>query len=145
MVPPVPATFQSDPSHVSHYGSPRLPSSLLGWPPSPSKSSEIGPEKQTEPPVVTAEEESPKDLGLDALVAKICATVEGQNAEDWIINEKMEAKEALMMDGEGCHPSGVVTRIEFVLCSAQVVAAQSPSTSDLLHVTAKLLALPGGS
>jgi len=108
LVPPVPETFQSDPSHVSYHESPRLPSSLLGCPASPSKSSKVlkdNPEKQSESHAVTAEGEFPNDLRLEALVTKICATVDGLNAEDWIINERMEAKEALMMDGEGftCH------------------------------------------
>jgi hypothetical protein len=38
--------------------------------------------------------------GLDNLVMQLCAPVDGQRAEDYIMQERIEEKEALMMNGE---------------------------------------------
>jgi hypothetical protein len=39
-------------------------------------------------------------VGLHALVTQLCAPVDGQRAEDFIMQERMEEKEAIMMDSK---------------------------------------------
>lgn len=76
---------------------------MLGLPPSPSKASIAGQSdsaKQIEPQGVAVEKDYSQDTGLDALITRLCAPVDGRNPEDWIMNERMAEKEVLMMDGE---------------------------------------------
>jgi hypothetical protein len=70
--------------------------SLLGQPPSPSKSN-TSHEGIDEPEPI---QESKHGSDLGALIGRLCSSVDGQRPEDWILQERLDSKEAMMMDGE---------------------------------------------
>jgi hypothetical protein len=77
--------------------SPPVTLSLQGQPSSPDKASAASPRSAQR---LTATQERSSDVGLHALVTQLCAPVDGQRAEDFIMQERMEEKEAIMMDSK---------------------------------------------
>lgn len=72
--------------------------SILGQPTSPAKSSTTN--NSTIQRCFGPTEASSFDTGLNALVTQLCAPVDGQSAEDYIMHERIDEDEALMMIGE---------------------------------------------
>ncbi|KAF8492671.1 hypothetical protein JB92DRAFT_3100288 [Gautieria morchelliformis] len=95
LLPSVPASFKPNTPDSRLHQSPPVSLSLQGHPSSPAKSSATSPRS---PRRLIAKQESSSDVGLHALVAQLCAPVDGQSAEDFIMQERIEEEEALMMD-----------------------------------------------
>ncbi|KAF8515763.1 hypothetical protein BU17DRAFT_93162 [Hysterangium stoloniferum] len=91
MLPPVPEVPDAHPPVTPSRTSPPVSVSMLGQPPSPS-----GSVPNASDSMLDFHKED--DVGLGALITKLCAPLGGQPAEDWILNERIEEKETLMMD-----------------------------------------------
>ncbi|KAF8588344.1 hypothetical protein K439DRAFT_1658555 [Ramaria rubella] len=99
LLPPVLEYIESEPQ-VTLHGSPPISLSILGQPPSPSKSISIAHDNAQNAVPHPAENEGHHtlDTGLDALIAKLCVPVSGQSPAELIMRERISDKETLMMD-----------------------------------------------
>ena len=81
---------------ITLHPSPPVSLSILGHPPTPTKSSVTN---QSTVDRFVESEKFPLDVGLDSLISQLCAPVDGESAEDIITRENIDEKDALMMEG----------------------------------------------